>query len=80
MNDRMIGIVVVGKSGMKFAGVVEYLKGKVEILLANDHSDEALGIETLRPGLDRRRDGVGLKRRINGDDGTKRNNGNWGME
>lgn len=45
---------------MKFGGVVENLKGEVEILLANDHGDEALGIETLRPGLDRRRDGVGL--------------------
>lgn len=58
MNDGMIGIVVVRKARMKFAGVVEDLKSEVEILLANDHSDETLGIETLRPGFDGRRDGV----------------------
>lgn len=80
MNDRMISIVIMGKSGMIFAGVVEDLKGEVEILLANDHSNEALGIETLRPGLDRRRNGVGLNRRINGEDETKRKIGNWAME
>lgn len=80
MNDGMISIVVVGKSGVKFAGVVEDLKGEVEILLASDHSDEALGKQTLRPRFDGRSDGVGLKRSFDGEDETKRDNGNWGMK
>ena len=69
-----------GKSGVIFAGVVEDLKGEVEILLATNHSDEAVGKQTLRPWFNGRRDGVGLKRSFDGEDETKRDNGNWGME
>lgn len=57
----MVGIVIVGKSGVEFAGVVEDLEGKVEILLAGYHGDEAFGKEAVGPGFDWGSDGVGLE-------------------
>lgn len=68
----MVSVVVVGKTGVEFASVLEYLEGKVEILLASDHRGEALGVEPLGPGLDRRRDGVRLGECLAGIDGGER--------
>jgi hypothetical protein len=72
LDDGVVGVVIVGKTVVEFASVVEDLDGKVEILLASDHGDEALGVEPLGPGLDRRRDGVGLGNSLVGIDGGER--------
>jgi hypothetical protein len=52
VDDGVVGVVIVGKTRVEFSGVVEDLEGKVEILLASDHGDQALRVETLRPGFD----------------------------
>lgn len=39
LDNGVVCVVIVGKVGVEFAGVVEDLEGKVEILLAGDHGD-----------------------------------------
>lgn len=52
MDDGVVGVVIVGKVGVEFSGVVEYLEGKIEILLTEDHGDKAFWVEALGPGFD----------------------------
>lgn len=61
LNHGVVGVVIMGKIGMEFVGVVEDLEGEVEILLAVDHGDEALRGEAGGPWFYRRRDAVGFK-------------------
>ncbi|KAK8630906.1 hypothetical protein V6N13_079677 [Hibiscus sabdariffa] len=49
------------KVGVEFASVKEDLEGKIEVLLAVDHGDEAFGMEALGPGFNRGCDGVVLE-------------------
>lgn len=65
----MIRVVILGKTGVEFGGMVEDLESKVEILLPGNHGDEALGVEPLGPGFDRGCDGVGLEEGLVGIDG-----------
>lgn len=60
-DDGVVGVVIMGKSGVVFAGVVENLEGEVEFGFASDEGDEALWEEALGPVFDRRGDGVGLE-------------------
>lgn len=48
----MVSVVIMGKVGVEFSGEVEYLEGKIEILLTEDHGDKAFRVETLGPGFD----------------------------
>lgn len=52
--------MIVGKIGVEFASVVEYLEGKVEVevLLAIDHRNHAFGEKAFGPGFDWESDGV----------------------
>lgn len=60
-DDGVVGVVIMGKSGVVFAGVVENLEGEVEFGFASDEGDEALRVEALGPVFDRRGDGEGLE-------------------
>ncbi|KAK8500409.1 hypothetical protein V6N13_028104 [Hibiscus sabdariffa] len=61
LDDGLVGVVIMEKVGVEFAGVKEDLEGKIEVLLAVDHGDEAFGMEALGPGFNRGCDGVVLE-------------------
>lgn len=52
VNDRVEGVEIMPKIWVVVPGVMEYLKGEVEILLVSDDGREASGSEFLGPGFD----------------------------
>lgn len=58
-DNGVVSVIIMGKSGVEFSGIEEDLKCKIEILLAGDHGDKALGVEAPGPGFDWRRQGRG---------------------
>lgn len=61
MDDGEVGVVIMEKAGVEFAGVEEYLESKIEVLLAVDHGNEAFWVEAFGPGFNWGRDGVVLE-------------------
>lgn len=41
VDDGVVSVIIVVKIGVIFTGVLEYLEGKVEVLLAGDNRDKA---------------------------------------
>lgn len=74
-DDGVVGVVIMGKSGVVFAGVVENLEGEVEFGFASDEGDEALWVEALGPVFDRRGDGAGLEEIDGGGGGGEADGG-----
>ena len=61
VDDGVVGVVILGKIGVEFSGVEEYLEGKIEVLLTVDHGNEAFWVEALGPGFNWGRDCVVLE-------------------
>ena len=66
VDDGEVGVVVVVEAGVVVGGVVEDLKGEIEVLLADDDGGEASGVEALGPGLDWGCHGVGFQELVLG--------------
>lgn len=58
MDDGVVGFVSVVEIGVVIGGVVEDLKGEIEVLLLGDDGAEAFGGELSWPGFDWGCDGV----------------------
>ena len=61
VDDGAVGVVIMRKVGVEFAGVEEDLEAKIEVLLAVDHGDETFWVEALGPRFNRGCDGVVLE-------------------
>lgn len=61
MDDGVVSVIIMGKTRVEFAGMLEDLKGKIKVLLVRDHEHETFREEMLGPGFDWGSDSVGFK-------------------